>query len=241
MSELMWLDESLSFPDTSNALEDPDGLLAVGGDLSETRLLAAYQRGIFPWYSEGQPILWWSPSPRTVLAPQDLHLGRSNKRLLNKHKFTIKIDSAFREVVEACADIPRAGQDGTWIMPEMIDAYCDLNIKGHAHSVETWYEGELVGGLYGVSIGQAFFGESMFSRVSGASKVAFISLVKTLQHWHYQLIDCQIYTEYLASFGAVELPRATFEQRLKCAVQSQGIIDWHSNWPIENTKDDGFI
>ncbi len=226
MSELAWLGETLEFPNTASALTDPDGLLAVGGDLSVERLLCAYRQGIFPWYSEGQPILWWSPSPRTILIPDKLHLGRSNRKLFNKAPFTIKVNHAFRQVIEHCAAAPRADQDGTWIMPEMIEAYCDLHKAGHAHSIEAWQDEQLVGGLYGVSVGKAFFGESMFSLSSGASKFAFMSLVKTLQKWDFQLIDCQIYTDYLASFGAQEVPREEFEQRLDSAVSYPNDTQW---------------
>ncbi len=230
MSELAWLGETLEFPDTATALTDPNGLLAVGGDLSVTRLLCAYRQGIFPWYSEGQPILWWSPSPRTILIPEALHLGRSNRKLFNKASFTVKVNTAFRQVIEHCAETPRADQDGTWIIPEMIEAYCDLHEAGHAHSIESWQNGQLVGGLYGVSVGKAFFGESMFSLCSGASKFAFMSLVKRLQKWDFQLIDCQIYTEYLASFGAHEVSRDEFERRLSDAVSSTDNIQWAQNW-----------
>ncbi|MFL0809171.1 MAG: leucyl/phenylalanyl-tRNA--protein transferase [Agarilytica sp.] len=233
MSQLAWLNESLEFPDTSNALDDPDGLLAVGGDLSQARLLNAYRRGIFPWYSEGQPILWWSPSPRLVLIPTELHIGRSNRKLLNKQEFEIRINTAFDEVMHHCAAIPRDGQDGTWIMEEMIEAYVELNKAGYAHSVETWRDGKLVGGLYGLALGKAFFGESMFSLQSGASKVAFISLAKTLERWQYHLIDCQIHTDYLASFGAKEIPRKAFEAELDRAVNEEGIFDWAKKWPAD--------
>ncbi len=230
MSELVWLGEALEFPDTASALTDPDGLLAVGGDLSVARLLCAYRQGIFPWYSEGQPILWWSPSPRTILIPNELHLGRSNRKLFNKAPFTVRVNTAFRDVIEHCAATPRADQDGTWIMPEMIEAYCDLHKAGHAHSIEAWQSEQLVGGLYGVSAGKAFFGESMFSLTSGASKFAFMTLVKTLQKWDFQLIDCQIYTDYLASFGAHEVSRNEFERRLGDAVSCPDNRRWPQDW-----------
>lgn len=233
MGELAWLDDSLDFPKTSLALDDPDGLLAVGGDLSIPRLLAAYRRGIFPWYSEGQPILWWSPSPRTILIPDEFHLGRSNKKLLNKHAFSIKIDTAFAAVIEHCAGVARSEQDGTWIMDEIKEAYIALHHAGYAHSIEAWSGDRLVGGLYGVSLGKVFFGESMFSLESGASKVAFIHLVSALQHWDYQIIDCQIHTDYLASFGAREVSREVFEQNLDRAVQQPSINCWKENWPSQ--------
>ncbi len=237
MSELAWLGETLEFPDTASALTDPDGLLAVGGDLSVDRLLCAYRQGIFPWYSEGQPILWWSPSPRTILIPDELYLGRSNRKLFNKAPFTVKVNTAFQDVITRCAETPRADQDGTWIMPEMIEAYCDLNEAGHAHSIEAWQDDELVGGLYGVSVGKAFFGESMFSLKSGASKFAFMSLVKALQKWNFQLIDCQIYTDYLASFGAHEVPRNEFEHRLREAVSCNDDTQWPQDCVNVQTQD----
>ncbi len=231
MGELAWLDETLNFPETSLALDDPDGLLAVGGDLSVPRLLEAYRRGIFPWYSENQPILWWSPSPRTILRPENLHLGRSNKKLLRQNPFTIRVDTAFHQVITHCSSINRPDQDGTWIMDETIEAYTALYAAGYAHSIEAWRDGNLVGGLYGVSLGKVFFGESMFSLESGASKVAFMHLVKTLKEWEYQLIDCQIHTDYLASFGAVEISRDTFELALREAVHQEDVNQWAKNWP----------
>lgn len=230
MSQVAWLDETLDFPDTSSALDDPDGLLAVGGDLSKERLIAAYKNGIFPWYSEGQPILWWSPSPRMVLKPSDIYIGRSNRKLLKKHPFEIRVDTAFGEVMHHCAQISRDGQEGTWIMPEMIGAYIELHNAGYAHSIEAWKDDKLVGGLYGISLGKAFFGESMFSLESGASKVAFMTLVKNLESWQYQLIDCQIHTDYLASFGAHEVSRNEFEQMLCGAVQLKSETNWQENW-----------
>ncbi len=239
MSELVWLGETLEFPDTISALTDPDGLLAVGGDLSVARLLSAYRQGIFPWYSEGQPILWWSPSPRTILIPEELHLGRSNRKLFKKAPFAIKVNTAFRDVIEHCAVISRTDQDGTWITPEMLEAYCDLHKANHAHSIEAWQGEELVGGLYGVSVGKAFFGESMFSLASGASKFAFMTLVKTLQKWDFQLIDCQIYTDYLASFGAHEVSRKEFERKLVGAVSSPDSTCWSQDWASAQIHDYG--
>lgn len=231
MSHLVWLDEQLCFPDTSSALDDPNGLLAVGGDLSPARLVAAYSRGIFPWYSAGQPILWWSPSPRMVLQPQNLHVGRSNRKLLANHPFTIKIDTAFAQVIAHCAEVLRCEQDGTWITQEIQHAYVRMHQLGYAHSIESWLDGELVGGLYGIAIGKAFFGESMFSLVSGASKVAFLSIAQQLQEWNYELIDCQIYTDYLASFGAEEVPREQFEALLNSALKDKQTHDWRDAWP----------
>lgn len=219
MSQLYWLDSSdIGFPPSHKALRDPDGLLAVGGDLSLERLVLAYSSGIFPWYSEGQPLLWWTPNPRLVLTPARLHFGRSLRKILRKHPFKITVDNAFEQVMNQCGTIERKNQDGSWITQEMIDAYLTLHDRGIAHSVEAWQDGQLVGGLYGVALGRAFFGESMFSLVSGASKVAFSSLAKQLQHWQFELIDCQIHTPYLASFGAEEISREAFEQRLSQTV-----------------------
>ncbi|PCK10166.1 MAG: leucyl/phenylalanyl-tRNA--protein transferase [Alteromonadaceae bacterium] len=219
MDALVWLDEQhLEFPDTSQALCDPDGLLAVGGDLSPERLLQAYSRGIFPWFSDDQPILWWSPDPRTVLVPAELHVGRSVRKLLNKKPFKITMDHAFHQVIRQCASISRNGENGTWITDDMLEAYLDLHHAGFAHSVEAWQGDQLVGGLYGIALGKAFFGESMFSSASGASKIAFVHLVKQLQRWQFELIDCQMKTEYLMSFGAKEVSREQFESKLKLAI-----------------------
>lgn len=211
-----WLDPSeLAFPPSELALDEPDGLLAVGGDLSLPRLLAAYRRGIFPWYSDGQPILWWTPNPRAVLFPQRLRVARSLRKTLRKHPFRVTLDTAFAEVLTGCA-APRAGEPGTWITAEMAHAYQTLHEAGHAHSVEAWSaEGDLAGGLYGVAIGGVFFGESMFTRVADASKVAFVHLVRQLQAWGFGLIDCQMYSEHLARFGAEEIPRPEFERLLE--------------------------
>lgn len=219
MNALAWLDEQLlEFPDTSQALSDPDGLLAVGGDLAPERLLQAYKRGIFPWFSDGQPILWWSPNPRTVVLPTELHIGRSLRKLLKKKPFKITMDHAFPEVIQQCSSISRNGEDGTWITESMLQAYLDLHDAGFAHSVEAWQDNQLVGGLYGIALGKVFFGESMFSKASGASKVAFVSLVKQLQLWQFELIDCQMKTDYLMSFGAKEISREQFESKLKQAI-----------------------
>ena len=206
-------DPATAFPDVRLALHEPDGLLAVGGDLSSERILAAYRRGIFPWYSEDQPVLWWSPDPRTVLFPAQLKLSRSLRKTLRRERFSVSLDQSFRTVIEACAE-PRPGSSGTWITQEMADAYCALHAQGYAHSVECRLDGELVGGLYGMAIGRVFFGESMFSRVTDASKVAFAWLVRQLEAWGFGLIDCQIYTRHLASLGAREIPRAAFIRQL---------------------------
>jgi len=213
----IWLDPDdpeLWFPRVEHALREPDGLLAVGGDLSEDRLLLAYHCGIFPWYGPGQPILWWSPDPRLVLFPERLRISHSLRKTLRKAAFEITLDQAFDAVIGACAE-PRPAQAGTWITPEMKSAYHDLHLAGHAHSVECWYQGRLAGGLYGVAIGRIFFGESMFMRVTDASKVAFVGLVRQLSRWGFQMIDCQVYTRHLASLGAETIPRAEFVRILQ--------------------------
>ena len=213
---LPWLDprdDGQPFPPPDRALTEPDGLLAAGGNLSPRRLLRAYRQGIFPWYSTGQPILWWSPDPRLVLFPESVNISRSLRQTLKKGRFTLTADTAFSATIAACA-APRAGQAGTWITPEMNRAYCRLHRLGHAHSIETWHGNELVGGLYGVAVGQVFFGESMFSAMSDASKVALATLATQLRRWGFALIDCQVRTEHLARMGAVEIARATFLQLL---------------------------
>jgi leucyl/phenylalanyl-tRNA--protein transferase len=209
-----WLDPESPFPPLEAALLRPNGLLAVGGDLSPSRLIEAYRHGIFPWFNEGEPILWWSPDPRMVLFPQELKISRSLCKTLKRGNYEIRVDSAFKQVMEACA-APRKEHTGTWIHPEMIVAYEKLHEMGLAHSMETWIEGQLVGGLYGVGQGKMFFGESMFSRVSDASKIAFVHLVAQLQSWGFEMIDCQMKTEHLASLGAREISRNEFRQKLK--------------------------
>jgi leucyl/phenylalanyl-tRNA--protein transferase len=203
------------FPDVSLSLTDPDGLLAIGGDLSLTRLLSAYQSGIFPWYSDGQPILWWSPDPRFILLPEHLKVSRSLRKTIRKQKFLITINKAFNSVIQACSRTARPGQDGTWITDAMYHAYVELHKAGYAHSVEAWHNQQLVGGLYGVAIGRVFFGESMFSQQTDASKVAFTCFVKHIQKLGFQLIDCQIYTSHLQSLGAQSISRLQFTQLLQ--------------------------
>jgi len=207
----------IGFPDPAMAEEEPNGLLAIGGDLSAERVLAAYRRGIFPWYSVGQPILWWSPAPRMVLYPAEFHCSRSLRRSLRNRGYGVSINLAFEQTIRACAE-PRGPHEGTWLLPEMIESYVALNLAGHAHSFEVWLDGDLVGGLYGIAIGRAFFGESMFSRRTDASKVALSLLVETALGQAFHLIDCQIYTEHLASLGARELSREDFEHALQTAV-----------------------
>lgn len=214
--KLHWLDpnnDDAPFPDVDRALREPDGLLAAGGTLAPQRLLRAYRHGIFPWYSAGQPILWWSPDPRAILYPEYLHVSRSLRKTLRKNPYDVSFDTAFRDVITECAK-PRNDGRGTWLTPEMINAYCELHRLGHAHSVEAWQEGELAGGLYGIAIGKAFFGESMFARRTDASKVAFVHLVTRLQEWGYRLIDCQIASAHLSQFGAVSVPRRLFIEEL---------------------------
>ncbi len=211
------------------------GLVAVGGTLTPTRLLEAYQGGIFPWYEEGQPVLWHSPDPRMVLLPRALCVNRSLRKVLRRGRFTVRMDTAFEAVIRACARVPREGQDGTWITAEMIDAYCELHTMGHAHSVEAWEGEELVGGLYGVSVGAIFCGESMFARESDASKVAFVYLVRQLENWGFQLIDCQVYTEHLERFGAEEVRRTSFLDALTLFRDRKARI---GAWEVEVTADE---
>ncbi len=201
------------FPPVERALRRPNGLLAAGADLSPARLLDAYSRGIFPWYGPGEPILWWSPDPRMVLEPGAIRVTRSLQKVMRNRPHTVRFDTAFRAVMEACA-APRDGQAGTWIVPEMIEAYCRLHELGWAHSVETWMDGELAGGLYGVAMGRMFFGESMFSRARDASKVALVHLARALQADGFGMIDCQMSTAHLASLGAREIPRREFARRV---------------------------
>lgn len=201
------------FPPVERALRRPDGLLAAGADLSPARLQYAYSQGIFPWFGPGEPILWWSPDPRMVLVPGEIRVSRSLAKVLRNRPLEVRVDTAFRAVMQACAE-PREGQDGTWIVPEMIDAYCRLHALGHAHSVETWVDGALAGGLYGVAFGRVFFGESMFSRVRDASKVALVHLARRLEAAGFGLIDCQMSTAHLASMGARPIPRREFVRRV---------------------------
>ncbi len=209
-----WLGSGDPFPEVDRALAEPNGLLAAGADLSLPRLLEAYRNGIFPWFSDDQPILWWSPDPRMVLFPAELRVSRSLARTMRSTRFEVRADTAFGEVIEGCRQ-PRRGESGTWITKEMANAYGELHRAGFAHSVETWLDGELVGGLYGVALGRAFFGESMFTRVSDASKVALVALARQLEHWGFGVIDCQMNTAHLASFGAREIPRAEFTRSLR--------------------------
>ncbi|HEY5604669.1 MAG TPA: leucyl/phenylalanyl-tRNA--protein transferase [Gammaproteobacteria bacterium] len=200
---------SFEFPDVSLALDDPNGLLAVGGDLSPQRLLNAYRHGIFPWFNPGEPILWWSPDPRAVLFPGNIIISRSLGKTLKKTLFSVTVDQAFNEVMAAC-QAPRVKQRGTWITAKMRLAYNEMHRRGYAHSIECWQNTVLVGGLYGMAIGRVFFGESMFSKVNDASKVALVVLTDKLMEWDYQLIDCQVQSEHLISLGAETIPRGQF-------------------------------
>lgn len=212
------LNNEIFFPPPDFAEED--GLLAVGGDLTTERLMTAYSMGIFPWYSDGSPILWWSPDPRFVLIPEDFRLSRSLKQTMRKRTYHVTFDADFEGVIRNCASVPRKGEAGTWITDDMINAYLDLHRVGYAHSVETWHEGILSGGLYGVALGRAFFGESMFSLKSDASKVALAGLVSRLVECGYLFLDCQMTTGHLAGMGAKEMPRDEFLKLLKNALSS---------------------
>jgi len=205
---LYWLQEELTFPHPS--LSSPDGLLAIGGDLSPERILLAYKNGIFPWFNPGDHFLWWSPDPRFVLFPEDLKVSKSMRPYFNQQKFTVRYDTQFKEVITNCSESKRQGQRGTWITDDMIDAYTTLHEMGWAHSIEVYKQEKLVGGLYGLAIGKVFFGESMFSKESNASKFGFISLVKQLTKRGYNLIDCQQETPHLGSLGASSIPRSIF-------------------------------
>ena len=217
---IAWLGSRTPFPPIAAALAEPNGLLAAGGDLSPDRLLAAYRHGIFPWYSAGQPILWWSPDPRMVLYVDELRVSRSLAKRVRSEHFEVRIDTAFRDVIQACADFPRRGQRGTWITPEVAAAYCELHRRGYAHSVESWREGQLVGGLYGLAIGRMFFGESMFAREADASKAALVHLVAKLQRLGVPVIDCQQETAHLAALGARPIARERFAGHLAELIHS---------------------
>lgn len=241
MGGLRWLSSSTpeEFPAANEALEEPNGLLAAGGDLGPRRLLAAYPRGIFPWYEEGQPILWWSPDPRAILRPEALKISRSLRRSIGRRGYEVSIDTAFDEVVAACA-APRHYGGSTWITNEMARAYGRLHSLGWAHSFETRLQGKVVGGLYGVAIGRVFFGESMFARATDASKVALARAVEFLRNRDFALIDCQVPSEHLASLGAECIPRARFLEYLREYCTSPGTPGtWSSavSWEQQNTEE----
>ena len=214
---LPWLDRDTPFPPLETALQAPNGLLAAGADLQPWRLLDAYRQGIFPWYNPDEPVLWWSPDPRMVLFPDELRVTRSLDKTLRNKPYQIRIDTAFRRVMQSCAE-PREPGGGSWIGPDIVDAYERLQRLGYAHSIETWIDGELCGGLYGVAIGKMFYGESMFARRTDASKIAFVHLVRQLQRWGFGMIDCQMRTEHLASLGGRTIPRAQFAAKLKLLI-----------------------
>ncbi len=223
---MFWLpDDELIFP--APELADEDGILAIGGDLSPERLLLAYQNGIFPWFNEEDPIIWWSPDPRFVLLPHQLKVSKTMRQTLRRNVFTITLDTDFKSVLENCQAIRRNGQDGTWITGEMLAAYVRLHELGFAHSVEVWQEGALVGGLYGISLGKCFFGESMFAKVSNASKAGFITLVQHLETLGFDMIDCQTETEHLQSLGADFISRADFLEYLKLNNKKES---WTGKW-----------
>lgn len=229
-SRVTWLnpgDPADSFPPITNALNEPDGLLAAGGDLSTERILYAYRNGIFPWYDDGQPLLWWSPDPRCVFRPGDFHVSRNLQRAVRQSRSEIRINSAFAEVIRACAG-PRRSEQSTWITADMIAAYDRLHTLGWAHSIEVWDCNELCGGLYGIAIGKAFFGESMFSHSSNASKMALLQLASMLDSGLFDLLDCQVISSHLMRLGAQMLPRAKFAQILETACRDRKRFE---NWP----------
>ena len=219
-------DPESPFPSTDQALEQPPGLLAVGGDLSPTRLINAYRQGIFPWYSDEQPILWWSPAPRCVIYPDAVHVSRRLRRRYNQGQFTLSVDQVFSEVIEACA-APRQDYEGTWITAEMKSAYIRLHEMGVAHSIEVRIDDELAGGIYGLALGSVFFGESMFSKREDTSKIALVALCRQLQEWDFTLLDCQVSNPHLLSMGADEITREDFERYL---VTANGPSHWKHNF-----------
>jgi leucyl/phenylalanyl-tRNA---protein transferase len=230
--DLPWLDSDPNavFPAVTRAMREPNGLLAAGGDLSAARLLNAYQQGIFPWFSEDQPILWWSPDPRMVFHTNALHLSRKFRQQLKKADWQIRADTCFEQVIQQCATIPREGQGGTWIHPDMIHAYCELHARGYAHSVEVFSSERLIGGIYGVAIGHMFFGESMFSLESGGSKTALAGLARLMQQWGWPLIDAQVENPHLQTLGAQLMPRLTFTRQIEALCQAPGITEsWRNH------------
>ena len=224
-----WLEPGAPFPPVDRALREPDGLLAAGRELTPDRILDAYRQGIFPWFSDGQPVLWWSPDPRMVLVPSEIRITRSMHKVLRNRPYEVRCDSAFEAVMRACA-APRDGQAGTWISDDMIAAYSALHARGYAHSVETWIDGRLAGGLYGMAIGRMFYGESMFSLEHDASKIALVHLARYLASLNFALIDCQMNTGHLGSMGGREIPRREF-----CRVMAQCIADGPlpGRWPTD--------
>lgn len=230
---ILWLNSGEDFPPCETALRDPNGLLCAGGDLSSTRLLAAYRRGIFPWFSPGAPILWWSPDPRMTLDVNAFRPSRSLRQRLRRGGYEVRLDYDFAAVIGACATTPRKGQCGTWITEEMQNAYQQLYTLGYAHSVETWIDGRLAGGLYGVAIGGMFYGESMFAHATDASKIALAHLMHYLRQRGYELIDCQMATPHLASLGAREIPRSDFIARIR---QLNALPIPAGRWPCDGAR-----
>lgn len=232
--QLAWInsgDPPETFPDPHTALREPDGLLAAGGDLSPARLLYAYRHGIFPWYSAGQPILWWCPDPRAVMFPDDLRISRSLCKILRRHNYQVTLDRAFVQVMQACAETRRnQPESGTWITPAMQLAYNQLHQLGYAHSAEVWVDGELAGGLYGIAMGSIFFGESMFSRRANASKIALVWLTQQLTAWGYKMLDCQVTSAHLQRLGSVSIPRSEFLTLLRRHATAGG---HNSPWQLE--------
>lgn len=218
---VFFLSDKITFPPPRFAAQD--GLLAVGGDLSQERLLLSYSLGIFPWFSDEEPLLWWSPDPRLALYPEEIRVSKSLKKIIKQGIFRVTMDTAFERVITACAQIRLQQNEGTWIGKDMVEAYCKLHAAGYAHSVEAWHEGKLAGGLYGVSLGRCFFGESMFTYISNASKVAFVALIEHLKALSFDLIDCQVPTKHLISFGARKIPRNVFLKQLEKALTSPSI------------------
>jgi leucyl/phenylalanyl-tRNA--protein transferase len=230
--DLPHFDENTNIPFPQVNSSTPEGIVAVGGNLSPGMLLSAYRQGIFPWFSEGDPVVWWSPDPRCVLFPDEIHISRSMKKVLKRERFRISLDTRFQDVITACREAPRRGQDGTWITGEMRKAYIELHRLGYAHSIEVWDWERLAGGLYGVALGSCFFAESMFSSVTNGSKVALIRLSQILDKWGFDLIDCQLYSPHLERMGARQIPREEFIERLSVCLKKQtlrrywsGILD----------------
>jgi len=228
-----WLESTDAFPPLEQALEEPNGLLCAGGELSPQRLIQAYRQGIFPWYVKGEPVLWWSPDPRMILVPSEFRISRSLRRTLRAGEYRIRLDSNFQDVIRACARTRRKGQAGTWITAEMQDAYGTLHELGFAHTVETWVDDKLAGGLYGLAIGKMFYGESMFSHATDASKIALAHLTRFLDEHGFGLIDCQMNTPHLASLGARQIPRSEFIAVLR---ELTAIPPQHGRWPSDGAS-----
>jgi leucyl/phenylalanyl-tRNA---protein transferase len=230
---IKWLEQGDPFPSVEAALSDPNGLLCAGLELSADRVLAAYQRGIFPWYNDGQPVLWWSPDPRMVLPISEFKLHRSLKKTLRNTRYEIRVDQNFEAVMRGCAE-PRPDQDGTWITDAIIAAYSELHRAGFAHCLECWIDGELAGGLYGIALGRMFFGESMFMRRTDASKIPFAHLVIQLRRWNFELIDCQQETAHLARFGARPVPRKDFVMQVERLIHSEAKVPRVGTWKFDD-------